>query len=120
MMRFSIHAVDASIDAAPHRVCPSIAPNFQRLVGLRIEAGFLADARRLLGGVLGCTHLVELLGPLATTAIQTILPVRGGVAGSKPAERPSQIGTCHALAPSGEVVAKYWPSFRNNEIAVQH
>ena len=63
-----IHGVDTSIDAAPHRVCPSIAPNFQRLVGLRIEAGFLAEARRRLGGVSGCTHLVELLGPLATTS----------------------------------------------------
>ncbi len=106
-----IHAVEASIDAAPHRVCPSVTPNFQRLVGLRIEAGFLAEARRRLGGVSGCTHLVELLGPMATTAIQTILPMRLAAAGRTSAERPAQIGSCHALAPSGEVVAKYWPSF---------
>ena len=114
-----IHGVDTSIDAAPHRVCPSIAPNFQRLVGLRIEAGFLAEARRRLGGVSGCTHLVELLGPLATTAIQTILPLRRAVARNSTAGRPSQIGTCHALAPSGGVVARYWPSFRDSENPVQ-
>ena len=106
-----IDAVEASIDAAPHRVCPSVTPNFQRLVGLRIQAGFLAEARRRLGGVSGCTHLVELLGPLATTAIQTVVPMRLAAAERTAAERPSQIGSCHALAPSGEVVAKYWPSF---------
>jgi hypothetical protein len=115
-----IHAVEVSIDAAPHRICPSVAPNFQRLIGLRIEAGFLADARRRVGGVCGCTHLVELLGPLATTAIQTILPMRGTRKGKTSVTRPSQIGTCHALAPSSEVVAKYWPSFRDNEDAVRH
>ena len=79
--------------------------------GLRIQAGFLAEARRRLGGVSGCTHLVELLGPLATTAIQTVVPMRLAAAGRTAAERPSQIGSCHALAPSGEVAAKYWPSF---------
>ena len=106
-----IDAIEASIDAAPHRVCPSVTPNFQRLVGLRIQAGFLAEARRRLGGASGCTHLVELLGPLATEAIQTVVPMRLAAAGRRAAERPSQIGSCHALALSGEVVAKYWPSF---------
>jgi hypothetical protein len=105
-----IHAVEASIDAAPHRVCPAIAPNFQRLAGLRIEAGFLGEARRRLGGVAGCTHLVELLGPVATTAMQSILPLRGAIA-PQIAARPTHLGSCHALAPHGDVVAKYWPKF---------
>ncbi len=115
-----IHAVEASIDAAPHRVCSAVTPNFQRLVGLRIEAGFLAEARRRVGGVSGCTHLVELLGPLATTAIQTILPMRLAASGKSAAARPSPIGTCHALAPSSEVVAKYWPTLSANVNPVQH
>lgn len=115
-----IHAAEASIEAAPHRICPSVAPHFQRLIGLRIEAGFLAEARKRLGGVWGCTHLVELLGPMATTAIQTIRPMRTLRGGKAMAARPSQIGTCHALAPSSEVVQKYWPSFHqlNGEITV--
>jgi hypothetical protein len=106
-----IHEIDACIDAGPHRICPSVAPNFQRLVGLRIEAGFGSELRRRLGGVHGCTHLVELFGPLATTAIQTVHPLRRGLSGEDGVARPAQIDTCHALAASGEVVARYWPLF---------
>jgi len=106
-----IHADEACIEAAPHRICPRAEPNFQRLVGLRIEPGFAAELRARLGGVQGCTHMVELFGPLATSAIQTIHPLRRGVAISDKEARPAQIDTCHALAATGEVVAKYWPRF---------
>jgi len=108
-----IHHVDACIDAAPHRICPAVTPNFQRLVGVRIEAGLGGEVRRRLGGVHGCTHLVELCSQLATTAIQTVYPLRRGT-GDK-AARPAQIDTCHALAAEGEVVAKYWPRHRRTE-----
>ena len=60
----TIQAVEAVTDAAPYGVCPSIAPNFQRLVGLAIKPGFTARVKQLLGGVEGCTHLVDLLGPV--------------------------------------------------------
>lgn len=104
-----IHSIDACIDAGPHRICPSVTPNFQRLVGLRIEVGFGAELRRRLGGVLGCTHLVELFGQLATTAIQTVHPLRRSLRDVDGGARPTQIDTCHALAADGEVVANYWP-----------
>ena len=55
--------------------------------------------------------LTELCGPLATTAIQTVRPLRREQHGGDGAARPAQIDTCHALAASGEVVAKYWPRF---------
>lgn len=106
-----ILGIDTCIDAGPHRMCPAVTPNFQRLLGLRIEAGFGAELRRRLGGVHGCTHLVELFGQLATTAIQTIHPLRRNPAGKDCTTRPAQIDTCHALAATGEVVAKYWPRF---------
>lgn len=106
-----IHAVEASIAAGPHRICPSAAPNFQRLVGLRISAGYTAELRKRVGGVQGCTHLVELLGPLATTAVQTVKPLVSGPPPADEAAPPPQLDSCHALAATGEVVAKYWPRF---------
>ena len=54
---------------------PGHHTHFQRLVGLRIKSGWTQKVKELLGGVEGCTHLVELLGPVATTAFQTIYPV---------------------------------------------
>jgi hypothetical protein len=104
-----IHAVEACIDAGPHRICPFVTASFQGLVGLRIEAGFGAELRRRLGGVHGCTHLLELFGPLATTAVQTVHPLRPHAPGAS--ARPPQIDTCHALAATGEVVARNWPRF---------
>lgn len=106
----AIVSVKASISAAPHRVCPTVTPNFQRLVGLRISAGFNGELRRRLGGVEGCTHLVELFGPLATSAIQSVRPLAPTPLRSE-GERPSQIDSCHALVATGEVVARYWPRF---------
>ena len=106
-----IRGIDACIDAGPHRICPSVTPNFQRLLGLRIEPGFGADLRRRLGGVHGCTHLVELFGQLATAAIQTVHPLRRSLPGIDGTARPAQIDTCHALSATGEVVEKYWPRF---------
>lgn len=73
--KFVISDIEVTIDKSPYRMCPQITPNFQRLVGLNVGPGFLRKARRLLGGTQGCTHLVELLGPMATTAFQTIGPV---------------------------------------------
>src|SRR5258708_39717240 len=67
---FHIRAIEAVTDASPYQLCPTITPNFQRLVGLRIGPGFNTRVRERLGGTEGCTHLVELMGPLATTAFQ--------------------------------------------------
>ena len=68
--------VDAVSDKTPYAVCPGAAPNFSRLVGMRIKAGFLRDANHRVGGTVGCTHLRELLQQMATTAFQTINPAK--------------------------------------------
>jgi hypothetical protein len=109
---FLIHRVEAVTDHGPFRVCGAIAPSFSELAGLRIGKGFLGEVRRRLGGVKGCTHLVELFGPLATTAYQTLYPAREAKAQAEPQrDRPRIIDTCHALSASGEVVARLWPDF---------
>ena len=69
-----IHAVEAVSDRTPYAICPAAAPNFTRLAGLRIKPGFLREAAQRVGGIVGCTHLRELLQQIATTALQTINP----------------------------------------------
>ena len=113
--RMTIRAVEAVTDDSPYRVCPEITPNFQRLVGLQIRAGFNAKVRELLGGVEGCTHLVEMIAPLATTAFQTIFPWRARFAASeahRPAgKRPALLDTCHAFDAEGELARRLWPDY---------
>lgn len=114
-----ITAVEAVTDKSPYPICGAITPNFQQLTGLSIRAGFLSKARALLGGVAGCTHLVEMLGPVATTAFQTIVPYRerlrhaqGKAEMAPPAgTRPHLLDSCHAFASDGEVVRRLWPDF---------
>jgi len=108
-----IHAVAASTDFSPYEICAGITPAFQKLVGLRIAPGFTAKTKELLGGDKGCTHLVELLGPMATTAFQTIFTAKGGGKWRDPGARgkPRFLDTCHALASSSDVVKRFWPEF---------
>ncbi|HLJ62647.1 MAG TPA: DUF2889 domain-containing protein [Stellaceae bacterium] len=116
--RLFIHEIEAVTDASPYAICPAITDNFKRLKGLSIRPGFTGKVRELLGGTEGCTHLVELMGPLATAAYQTIYPYRerkrreGAKSPSpKPGRKPHLIDTCHAFAADGEVVKRYWPDF---------
>jgi hypothetical protein len=105
-----VHEVEAKTDFGPYSLCGDITDNFKALVGLRIAAGWTQKTRELLGGVKGCTHLVELLGPVATTAFQTVYASRvkqEGVAGRK--GRPPLIDTCHAYRSDGPIVKTKWP-----------
>ncbi|MGQ0675868.1 MAG: DUF2889 domain-containing protein [Rhodospirillales bacterium] len=119
-----IRAVEAATEAGPYRICGDIAPASQKLVGLKVAPGFTRKTRELFGGVHGCTHLMELLGPVATTAFQTIYPARARYprkdAGAAEKEKDAAAGrkrrsrlidTCHALASSSEVVKRFWPEF---------
>ena len=67
---------------------------------------------RTLGGVHGCTHLVELLGPVATTAFQTIFPIKSRRKDAHAdGKKPPMLDSCHALATDGEIVRLHWPRF---------
>ena len=58
--------------AAPYAICPSATIAFDNLIGLTIGAGWRSKLRNAIGGITGCTHITELMGPVATVAIQTV------------------------------------------------
>jgi hypothetical protein len=115
-----IVSAEAASDHTPYAVCPSAAPNFARLAGLRIGAGFNRAVAERVGGTHGCTHLREVLGQMATVAFQTLYPIRaarereetarilaGG--GEVPKRRPAMLGSCIAYAPDSPVTLARWP-----------
>jgi hypothetical protein len=80
--------------------------------------GFTNKMKAAVGGTEGCTHLAELMGPIATTAFQTIfsLKQRQGKAADEsvadtPARRPRLLDSCHAFATDSPVVKRQWPAF---------
>ncbi|MCF8532105.1 MAG: DUF2889 domain-containing protein [Reyranella sp.] len=128
---FTIVEVEAVTDKSPYRMCGNITPDFRKLIGLTIGGGFHRAVRERLGGVHGCTHIVELLGPVATTAFQTVSSGKarelnrahraknGGLprpeavpeTAPKPRRKPYVIDTCHAWAADGAVVKRWAPDF---------
>ncbi|MEJ8850133.1 DUF2889 domain-containing protein [Variovorax rhizosphaerae] len=106
-----VHEAEAAMHATPFGVCRGAVNTLAPLVGLRIGAGWNKRVRELLGGSASCTHIVELLGPMATTAIQGLAPqrlARINEPGSE-AERQAKVDSCFAYAAEREVVARLWP-----------
>jgi len=102
----------AVTDASPYDVCRDAVAPMAKIIGERIKPGWSNMVKSKLGGAQGCTHLMELLLPLATAAYQTIQPVRLGRPDALDAAgRPSKIDSCYAYAADREVVARRWPQF---------
>ncbi|EIJ36089.1 DUF2889 domain-containing protein [Thiothrix nivea] len=111
---YKIHAIEAVTDWAPFTGCPRASAVFQGLVGVTIGNGWMRLIKELMGGVRGCTHLTELLGPVATTAFQTIMSSNPGFYGDAAGvltEPPPYINSCHELHESGVIVKTLWPQF---------
>ena len=113
-----IRSAEAVTEHGPSPECQAINGRYAQLQGMQIGPGFLAKARQLLSGVEACTHLTELIAPLATTAMQTLshkfkaaeqqrLALLNKAPGVKP--KPQLVDSCHTFRSDGPVVAKLWP-----------
>ncbi len=107
-----IHDVETVTDYSPFMMCKEVGPNFKRLIGISIGPGWRRAVRQQVGGIEGCTHIVELLGPVATTAFQTIFPLKSREKPEGEAESsgpPRLLNTCHAFRSDGPKVREFWP-----------
>lgn len=106
--QFVIHGIESAMDAHPQSMCPHAVNPMRDLVGVKIGAGWQTEVRRRIGGALGCTHLRELLAPMATTAMQAM----GGVLRARGTGQPRQgKGTCYAKSDETDR-ATYRAAFR--------
>jgi hypothetical protein len=105
-----VKEASASFSASPHTVCHEAASTLEPLKGLRIGAGWNKRVRELLGGAASCTHIKELLGPMATTAFQGLAPQRLARMAQEGSEaHKSKVDSCYAYAGHRDVVARLWP-----------
>ncbi len=102
----------ASTDAAPQGICPEATATLQRVKGLRIGGGWSKAVGERLAGAKGCTHLTELLKPLATVAFQTMWKERENQPPALDANgKPRKIDSCYAYAADRELVRQKWPVY---------
>jgi len=109
---FCIRDVEAQTDSSPFALCPAITERYRKLIGVRIGPGWSLKLRELFAGINGCTHMTELLGPVATTMFQTLYGKHYDEEDRKAPDHrspPPVLNTCHALHTDGPVVQKRWP-----------
>jgi len=107
---------DAVTDESPYNYCKRVASVAQNLIGLKIAPGWTQKSKLAMGSTRGCTHLTELLGPVATTAIQTIASenFKRSEANSEPRNNLF-INSCHTYADDSPVVKLHWPEHYRGE-----
>ena len=105
----TIVGFEAATDHSPYAICPDIAPHYAKLVGIRIGRGFMRAVAERVGGTHGCTHLRELLQPMATVAFQTLYPLRARREREASGARPPMLNTCYAYSDDSPVVQRKWP-----------
>jgi hypothetical protein len=108
--QYTVRHIEAASDVTPFGVCKEAENTLGVLVGERLVAGWSRLVKSRLRGSASCTHLMEMLIPIATTALQGIrgLDVRrhhdvdaNGV--------PRQLDSCYAYSRQREVVKVIWP-----------
>ncbi len=111
-----IREVSAHMEMTPWGACPEIEAAYQKLVGMRIEHGFSLRVKGIFRGIAGCSHLTELIAPIATTAFQAVWSPRPMgeeytelQQSLNESESTSPIGGCHALKKHGSVVKIFYP-----------
>jgi len=106
-----VHDAIAIMDATPFATCTGAANTLSPLKGMRIGQGWNSRIREHLAGAASCTHILELLGPMATTAFQGMAPKRLALINDPTSEqqRKAKVNSCFAYAGHREVVAQLWP-----------
>ena len=117
-----VQKAEALTVSAPFKICPAINNNVKKLKGLKITTGWRRNVQKIIGGLEGCTHINQMLiGPIATTAYQSIIPKKDqkkeaeNTNPKKKNNRPSVINTCHAFDAKGKNVKRIWPEVYEGE-----
>jgi hypothetical protein len=118
-----VAAEAVSIDT-PYTLCKAAAPNFARLAGIRIGPGYMRKVKERYGRDQGCTHILELLYPLGTTAYQTVFPYReyqrrlAGVTEGDSMQGGPPLNSCYSFSSRRSVVQELWPDrYEGPEVA---
>lgn len=108
--QYVIQHIEASSDAAPFSICKGAELTLGALVGERIGPGWSSRVKARLRGTSSCTHLMEMLIPMATTTLQGIRALDNNRHSAKDENgTPRQLDSCYAYSREREVVKMLWP-----------
>lgn len=109
---FVVRNIEAASHVTPFDICKQAEGTLAVLVGERIGKGWSQVVKERLRGAKGCTHLMEMLIPLATTALQGIrvLVSERNIDAVNAKGEPVRIDTCFAYGRERELVRRLWPA----------
>ena len=113
-----VHDCVAATDNSPYQICGAITPVFKKLIGEKIGPGWSRRVKELMGGIKGCTHLVDLIGPATTSAIQTMAGLKRDEYYDK-RRKPFFIDGCHAWRSDGPEVLRYFPDHYTDKKSIK-
>ncbi|MBV1882856.1 MAG: DUF2889 domain-containing protein [Pseudomonadales bacterium] len=128
---FTVREVATTMDDQPHQICHEVLVNFQRLVGLSIGPGWGRKVKERQGGSAGCTHLVDLLGPMATVAFQTtasdaardmarqVNPEIYPEVKTDPTKKPFVLNGCYTWSSGSSAVKEVYPLHYTGDKSVE-
>lgn len=93
----------------PYPECPAVEAAYRQLIGMRIDPGFTREVKRMFKGVKGCSHMSEIITPLASTVFQALW-TEGDFEGADAEgsdQLKSPLGQCHALRLDGQIVQRH-------------
>lgn len=106
----TIRAVRTEMLDYPYATCPGGGDTLQGLVGVTIGPGWTPEVRRRLPACDTCSHLREILTPMATAVYQTMVGrVPDSLDARDAAGRPRRLDSCHAYGAGRALAARLWP-----------
>jgi Protein of unknown function (DUF2889) len=110
--QFVVRDIEAVSDVTPFDVCKKAESTLRSLIGERIASGWSSKVKERLRGSASCTHLMEMLIPMATTTLQGVRALqRMNDHSMSPEEASTKIDSCYAYAAHRDVVLKFWPQY---------
>ncbi|WP_277185738.1 DUF2889 domain-containing protein [Caballeronia sp. BR00000012568055] len=107
-----VRGVETFMASHPYASCPGGGDSLNALIGVQIGAGWNSKVRAMLPNCDTCTHLKELLTPLATAAIQGMVGLRASSLQHRNSDgKPSKIDSCHGYSATRELVKIHWPEY---------
>ncbi len=107
-----IHEVFTYSASTPYPHCPEGGQELQTLKGLKLSGGWAKEVRARLSGARACTHLMEILIPMASAAFQSLTVLRQSQPDRLNAEgKPLKIDSCYAYGSQRELVRTRYPQY---------
>lgn len=102
---FVVRDIEASSDATPWRLCKEAEGTLKVLIGEKVARGWSSKVKERLRGAAGCTHLMEMLVTLGTTALQGIR----GAESKRNLAATWKLDSCYAYGRERAVAKILWP-----------